>query len=258
MQLNGKTALVTGAAQGLGRAICLRFAALGSDIVCADLDVAGAAATADAVRTIGRSALSLAVDVADIDQVTSMVDAAVRKMGAVDVLVACAGVTQAKNALEITEEDWDRIFSVNAKGTFFTDQAVIKHMCERGAGAVVNIASIAGRGPRPDWIAYAASKAAVISVTRSMAAAVGCYGITVNAICPGVIATQMWESLGRETAATSGGSARDAIRMAASRSCLLREETPEDVANAAAFLASAESSYITGQAINVDGGIEMD
>lgn len=258
MDLQRTVALITGAGQGLGRAIALRLATSGSIVVVADLNLDAARSTADEIRVGGGEALPLQVNVSDVDQIRAMVDTALRELGNIDVLVTCAGIAQAKDIFSIEEADWDAVFSVNAKGTFFTNQIVLKHMCERGSGSIVNMASIAGRGPRPMLLPYAASKAAVISITRSAAAAVGHHGVRVNAVCPGVIATPMWAKLSQDLAGGAADKADDARRAAASRSFLPRDETAEDVANVVAFLVSEQGSYITGQSINVCGGIEMD
>lgn len=258
MRLEGKTALVTGAGSGIGRAIALRLAGEGAGIVAADLNADGVRETLARIEGQGGSGIAVQVDVRDTSSLQAMVDRAVERFGKIDILVACAGIVQTKRMLDITPEEWDRIFSVNARGLFFTLQLVAKQMERQGGGVILNMSSAAARGPRPMYAHYAASKAAVISITRTAAAALAPSGIRVNAICPGIVETPMWDQIDREYAAESGRPLGEHRRQRAKEIPLGRLETAEDVANAAAFLVSDDASYITGQALNVDGGINMD
>lgn len=257
MRSAGKAAVVTGAGSGIGRSIAIRLAEDGIAMVAADLNLEAAQSTAEEIGSRGGSALAVRVDVGDVAQLQSMVDAAVHAFGTIDILVACAGVVQTKGVLDITEADWDFIFRVNARGTFFTNQLVARQMVRQGGGTIVNIASDAARGPRPLYIHYAASKTAVLSMTKSMAAALAPHGITVNAICPGIVATPMWDQIDREAAAINNRPIGELRQQRVSQIPLGRIETPEDVAGAVAFLVSRDASYITGQTLNVDGGMEM-
>ncbi len=257
MILEGKVALVTGAGSGIGKAVVLRLAREGADVVAADLNPESAQGTAAEVQALGRKALPVRVDVSDVAQLQAMVDGAVANFGRIDILVACAGVIQIKKLLEVTERDWDRIFSVNCKGLFFTDQLVARQMVKQGGGVILNISSISGRGPRPTQVHYAASKAAVISITRSAAADLASRGIRVNALCPGIVETPMWDQIDREAAEELGVPMGQLRQMRLGSIPLGRLETPEDVANAVAFLVSPDAGYITGQTINVDGGFQM-
>jgi acetoin reductase-like protein len=257
VRLDGKVALVTGAGSGIGKAVCLRLARDGADIVAADLNAESARSTAEEVQALGRRALDVRVNVADVAQLQAMVDAAVAKFGRIDILVPCAGVVQIKRMLDITEADWDRIYAVNTKGLFFTNQLVARQMVRQRSGAIVNISSVSGRGPRPVQAHYASSKAAVISITQTAAAALAADGVRVNAICPGVVETPMWDQIDREAAAELGIPMGEMRKQRLSSIPLGRLETAEDVANAVAFLVSEDASYITGQTLNVDGGWHM-
>ncbi len=258
LALHGRTALVTGAGQGIGKAVALRIAREGANLLVADLNPETARSTAEEITGLGRRAIGLPVDVSDLAQLEAMVGTAVACFGRIDILVSCAGVVQVKRMLDISEPDWDRIFSVNAKGLFFTLQTVAKQMIRQGSGGViVNMASAAARGPRPVYSHYAASKAAVLSLTWSAAAVLAPHGIRVNALCPGIVETPMWDQIDQEAAAVFGVAVGEFRRDRAGQIPLGRLETAEDVANAVAFLVSDEAGYITGQAINVDGGINM-
>lgn len=257
MVLEGKVALVTGAGSGIGRAVCLRLARDGADIVAADLNVDGARATAEQVEAMGRRAMPIQVNVADVQQLQAMVDASVERFGRIDILVPCAGVVQIKRVLDITEADWDRIYDVNTKGLFFTAQLVARQMVRQGGGVIVNISSGSARGPRPIQAHYASSKAAVISISQSMAAALAKEGVRVNAICPGIVETPMWDQIDREAATELGIPMGELRRQRLSAIPLGRLETAEDVANAVAFFVSPDADYITGQSLNVDGGFQM-
>ncbi|HEV2126858.1 MAG TPA: L-iditol 2-dehydrogenase [Chloroflexota bacterium] len=254
-RLEGKVALVTGGAQGMGRAISLRLAQEGARIVVADLKEDQAQQVADEISTAGGEAAAVAVDVRRQEQVQAMVDAAVGRFGGIDILVNNAGVGKIIPFFETTERDWDLIFDVNCKGLLWCSQAVAKVMIERGRGGkIINLASQAGRRGEALVLAYCASKAAVISITQSTALALAEHKINVNAIAPGIVDTPFWEEVDRQFARLMNLPVGEPKRRAVATIPLGRIEQPEDVAAVAAFLASADADYITQQCINVDGG----
>jgi NAD(P)-dependent dehydrogenase (short-subunit alcohol dehydrogenase family) len=266
-----KVAIVTGAGQGLGKAVALRLAMEGADIVVAEYNPDTATQAAEEMRQLGRQALPYAVDLSDVTQIQPMVERAVAEFGRIDILVNNAGRSQTKPMLDLTAEDWDRVVDTNQRGLFFCLQAVAKQMiaqvpqeirtsdrAPRSFGKIVNFSSISGRSGRPYASHYAAAKAAVISITRSAALALARYNINVNAVAPGVAPTQMWVQIDRERGEIFGTKPGEAFASFVETIPLKRAAAPEDVAAAVAFLCSPDSDYITGQCLNVDGGIEMD
>jgi galactitol 2-dehydrogenase len=255
MRLENKVAIVTGGASGIGAAIVRRFVAEGAKVVVADLNLEAAQALADQIVNGGGEALAVRVDVRNQARDQAMVDAAVARFGRLDILVNNAGVFRMKPFLEITDADWDFNFDVNCKGTLWCAQAAARQMIAQGQGGkIINLSSQAGRRGEPLVLAYCASKAAVISMTQSMALALAPYKINVNAIAPGIVDTAMWEVVDREFARYEGLEPGAAKRRAVAAIPLGRIEQPDDIAAAAAFLASSDADYITQQTLNVDGG----
>lgn len=258
-RLTGKTAIITGAGRGIGKAIAIRLALEGAGVAIADLNMEAAEETAAAIRKLGYRALAVSVDLSSVDRIQPMIEQVVQTFGRLDIMVNNAGLVQIKPFLEVTEEEWDRVIDVNMKGTYFCLQAAAKQMVAQGKGGrIINMSSISGRGGRPDSSVYAASKMGVISITRSAALALAKYNILVNALCPGIVPTPMWDQIDEERARIFGykpGTARAAL---VEQVPLKRVAEVEEIAAAAAFLASPDASFITGQAINVDGGMEMD
>jgi 3-oxoacyl-[acyl-carrier protein] reductase len=246
LKLAGKVALVTGAAQGIGKAVALLLAQNGADIVVSDINLEKAEETAKEVQTLGRKALAIKVDVAKLDDVEKMVGAIWARFGQVDILVNNAGIARDKLILRMTEEDWDAVLNINLKGTFNCTKAVVRHMSKQRSGKIVNIASVVGEMGNAGQGNYAASKAGVIGFTKTIAREFAQRGINVNAIAPGYIETPMTDALPDK--------AKEELKRLIPMDRLGK---PEDVAEAVLFLVSEASSYITGQVLNVNGGIYM-
>jgi acetoin reductase-like protein len=255
MQLEGKIAIVTGGARGIGRAICERYAAEGALAVVADRLAAEAEATAAAIIAAGGNALAVQVDVTDQASIDAMVDAVARDAGSIDILVNGAAIFDMGPLLEVTSESYEGVFAVNVKGLLFTLQAVARQMVAQGSGGkIINFASQAGRTGEALVAVYCASKAAVISITQSAALALIRHRINVNAIAPGVIDTPMWDHVDALSARYLNIPIGERKRQVGEAVPYGRMGRPEDIVGAAVFLASPDSDYIVGQTLNVDGG----
>jgi len=257
MELQGQVAIVTGAGRGIGRATALELARMGADVVVAELDQEGAKRTAGEVGALGRRALVVPTDVTRRADLSAMVDRTRAELSRIDILVNNAGIYRAAASLDVTEEHWDAVLDINAKAVFFASQAVLPTMIAQKNGAIVNLASMAGKIGSKTNLPYNVSKAAVISMTKSLALAHAGDGIRVNCVCPGFVETDMWDVVAREQGKLMGLTAEEFTRQRASQVPLGRMERPEDVANVIAFLASPRAGYMTGQAVSVDGGLVM-
>lgn len=253
--LNGKVAVVTGGGQGIGRAICLRLAQDGANVVVMDLKQENANAVMGEVEALGVKATALQVDVCDRQAVRSGMEEVVNNYGAIDILVNNAGVGIFNPIFEIEEKELDIQYNVNIKGLFFCLQAAAEHMVKRGQGGkIINIASQAGRRGEALALSYCMSKAAVISINQSAALALAPHKINVNAVAPGVVDTPFWVEVDKKFARIQGLPEGEPKRRAVEAIPLGRIEQPEDVAKVVAFLAGPDSDYMTGQTVNVDGG----
>src|SRR5713101_9549248 len=257
MELKGQIAIVTGGGRGIGRAIALALAREGADIVIAELDQAGAKRTAEEVGALGRRSLATATDVTSRADLRAMVDRAKAEFGRIDILVNNAGIYRAASTLDVTEDHWDAIMNINAKAVFFASQAVLPTMIAQKGGSIVSLASMAGKIGSKTNLPYNVSKAAVVSMTKSLALAHAADGIRVNCVCPGFVETDMWTYVSREQGKLMGLTPEEFTRQRAAQVPLGRMERPEDVAQVIGFLASDRSGYMTGQALSVDGGLVM-
>ena len=257
--LADKVVLVTGAGAGIGEATALGMADEGAIVAASDIDEQAAQRTARKAEERGARSVAIQADCGDVASIEAMVARTVKELGRIDVIVNNAGITRSAYIMDLTEADWDRIHRVNAKGVFFCLQRVAREMITRQEGRIINIASIAGKGyAGTSNAAYAASKGAVISLTKTAAQQLGHYNINVNSICPGVTRTALSEDNLRVRAQQEGVSVEEMARRRAEAIPLRRANDPEDIAAMAVFLASPGARNITGQSYNVDGGIIPD
>lgn len=244
--LNGKVAVITGAGQGIGRGIAEVLAADGAAVVVTDIDLARAQETSEAIREQGGMALAVKQDVLDFASTAAVFAEAEEKFGPVNILVNNAGVAQQKPLLDVTEENWDFINDINAKAVFFACQSAGRYFKENGGGKIVNIASMNGKVGMAEYSAYNASKFSVIGITQTAALEFAAHDINVNAVCPGIVRTPMWDTLDPKQ-----------WDRQVERIPLRRGQYPEDIGNAVSFLASDRAKNITGASLAVTGGLQM-
>ncbi len=246
MKLEGKVALITGGAQGIGRAIALLFARQGAKVAISDINLQKAQETCQEVESLGGQAMAISGNVADAKAAEAMMEQAVEKFGGLDILVNNAGITRDGILLRMKEEDWDSVMAVNLKGAFHCTKAALRFFLKRRGGKIVNIASVTGEMGNAGQSNYAASKAGLIGFTKSVAREYAGRNIQVNAVAPGFIDTAMSQAIPQKE-----------------REFLIKQipmerlGTPEDVAEAVLFLACPAADYITGQVLNVNGGMYM-
>lgn len=250
MRLNGKAAVVTGAGSGIGQAIAVRFAAEGASVLAVDIDAAAAAQTAGLIRAAGGNAKDLRADITKSEDTERIAATAVAGNGRIDVLVANAGISAAGRLHETPAGIWDRVFDVNVRGTYLTCKAVIPHMISRGGGTVIIMSSVIASIGLPNRAAYGASKGALLALAKCMQVDYGRLGIRVNALQPGTIFTPLLDKV----LDSSPGSREEALAVIRGRQFTDALGQPDDVAQAAVFLASDESSFILGTGLFVDGG----
>lgn len=258
-RFDGRTALITGGAGGIGAAVARRLASEGANVAIADLSQGAAEKLVAEIKSAGGQASAYALDVTSPDDVNRLVGAVEAAQGLITMAVTCAGIIRTFPLLDLPLEAWNTTFAVNLTGTFMTFQAVARRMVAAGQpGGLVGISSISGRGGRPDSADYAASKAGVISLVRSAALAFAKNQINVNAVCPGIVETEMTRGLHQQRAKATGITPEESFARILTTIPLGRPQTAADVADVVTFLLSKDASYITGQAINADGGMEFD
>ena len=245
MNLKNKVAIVTGSRRGIGKAIALALAKAGANIVVSDINLDDCNKLVEEIKAINGNALAVKTDVSNPEDVSQMINLTTEKFGKVDILVNNAGIYMQKSFTDVTEQDFDRTLDINLKGVFLCSKAVVPEMIKQGKGKIINIASIAGQVGFANSSAYCASKGAIINITRELALELAQYKINVNAIGPGVIETDMTKDLLEDKATKETLLANIPLS---------RIGKPEDIANAALFLASDNSDYITGITLFVDGG----
>ena len=246
MKLEGRKALITGAAQGIGKTVALLLASEGADVAVSDINMELAAETCLEIEKMGRKSVAIMGNVADSNSAETMVKEAAEKLGGLDILVNNAGITKDSLILRMKEDDWDAVINVNLKGTFNCTKAAVKLMSKQRSGKIINIASIVGLMGNAGQANYAASKAGVIGLTKTTAREFAARGITVNAVAPGFIATAMTDAIPEKAKQELNAQ----IPMG-------RLGLPADVAEAVLFLSGASADYITGQVISVNGGMYM-
>lgn len=257
MKLENKVALVTGGGQGIGKAVSLALAQEGARVTIADINEDGGRKVRDEIEQAGGKALFVRTDVSQSDDVDQMVKTTLDAFGGVDILVNCAGVISIAPVVELEEKEWDRNMTVNAKGVFLCCRAVARQMIKQGAGKIINAGSRLGKVGVPRYAHYCASKAAVIILTQALALELAPYRINVNAVAPGNIDTDMTRWEWEWDHQRKGISLAELEKEGTEAVPLGRLGTPEDVAKVIVFLASPEADYLTGQAINVTGGMEF-
>lgn len=247
----------TGAGSGIGQACALRFAQEGANIACLDVNQAANEATAAECRSHGVETLTLTCNVADPDSVKAAVEAVMQKWGRVDVLVAAAGIYSGSPLTEVSLRQWQRLLDINLTGVFLCNQAVVPIMMAQKSGSIINISSMAGKTSWPASAEYSASKSGVIGLTRSVAMELAPYGATANAVCPGNTRTEMVKNVASQIGGRDGVDPEEWLKMRANDCPMKRLAEPWEIAGVVAFLASQDSRYLTGQAIEVDGGMVM-
>jgi len=256
MLLGKKVAIVTGAAQGIGKAIALALGREGADVVVADLQLGKVKEVAQEIERMGKRSLAIQSDVTIYKQVEEMVEKTIDQFGKVEILVNNAGINRLAKVVDMTEKDWDDILAVNTKGVFLCSQTAARKMIERGSGCIINMASNCGGVARVDLGAYCASKAATIHLTRVMALELAKYGIRVNAVCPGSTESEMQRDM-QQRLGLQGKIVQGDLKIFRTGIPLGKMAAPEDQAAMVVYLASEAAKHITGQAYYVDGGQTM-
>lgn len=256
-RFENQVVMITGAANGIGKACAQRFAQEGAFVACLDVTDELNQAIAEEVRSLGMGAIALHCDVTDPESIKAAVDTVMEKWGRVDVLVASAGIYTGAPLVEVTLKQWSRLIDINLTGVFLSNQAVAPIMMKQKSGSIINISSMAGKTSWPASAEYSASKSGVIGLTRSVAMELAPYGATANSVCPGNTLTDMVRGVAGKVGAMDGMTGEEWLQMRANDCPMKRLAEPWEMAGVVAFLASEDSRYLTGQAIEVDGGLVM-
>lgn len=256
-RLQGRTVIVTGAGRGIGHGIAIRLAKDGADVVVSDINAEDVDRVVKEVEACGRKSLGIVADVTKRQEVYDMVDEVVDEFGQLDAMVANAGIAQVKPALELTDEDWDNIFAVNVKGVFLCNQAAAKQMVEQKSGKIINCACVAAHTGLAMLSHYTATKFAVRGFTQALAKELRPFGVQVNAYCPGIVETAMWDLINREQAKDLDMPNVETLKKYTELISAGRALTSDDVAAFVSYLVSEDSDYMTGQSVMIDGGLVM-
>lgn len=257
MRLKNKVSIITGAGRGIGEIVSIYLAKEGADVVVSDINLDAVTQTAEKIKALGRRSLAIKADVTKSSDVEQMVSSTMKEFGRIDILFNNAGIVIFKPLVELKEEEWDAVINVSLKGTFLCSKAVAKIMINQKSGKIINMSSGAGKIGDKLYVSYSAAKAGVIGFTQALAKELGPYKINVNAVCPSIIHTKMMEKLDKEVGEIEGVPEGKVYERFVKNIPIGREGTPEDVAKLVAFLASSDADYMTGQAINIGGGLIM-
>lgn len=264
MKIQGKTAVVTGAGRGIGRGIALRLAQDGANVVVSDINIENARKVAEEIKALGGRTMAIQTDVTNEKEVNELVDKTVAEFGRLDIMVANAGIANIKMSIEMTPEEWDRIFAVNCRGVFICDTVAARQMIKQGhngapgsGGKIINCASIAAHSGFSILAAYSASKFAVRGFTQALAKELAPHKINVNAYCPGIVGTDMWTLIDEKMGPYLGMQKGEVLKEYTKLIAAGRVSVPEDVACFVSYLASCDADYMTGQSVMIDGGIVM-
>ncbi|AOY74636.1 glucose 1-dehydrogenase [Clostridium formicaceticum] len=257
MRLKEKIAIVTGAGRGIGRAIALRLAQEGATVVINDINKENLYKVKEEIQQLGQKTTAIVGDVSNPVDVDGIVNQTVKAYGKLDIMVANAGIASVKFSVEMTPEEWDKIFAVNCRGVFLCDTAAAKQMMKQKSGKIINCASIAAHSGFNLLAAYSASKFAVRGFTQALAKELGPHGIQVNAYCPGIVGTDMWDLIDAKMGPYLGMAKGEVLKEYTKLITLGRVQTPEDAACFVAYVASSDADYMTGQSVMIDGGVVM-